>query len=65
MINKRATILANPKRYPNKWDQQLQKDFEKVLLYFKNANSKDWKRFEEGNVSGLPETRCWLRIAFL
>jgi len=50
MINKRATILANPRRYSKKWDHQLQKDFEKVLLYFKNANNKDWKRFEEGNV---------------
>ncbi|PUU73339.1 hypothetical protein B9Z19DRAFT_1095224 [Tuber borchii] len=65
MINKRATMLTNPGKYSRQWGKQSQKDFEKVLLYFKFANSEDWKKFEEGNVGGLPQTRCWLRIAFL
>jgi len=64
MINKRGTVIANPWRYSRQWDQKLQNDFEKVLLYFQNAKNEDWRRFEEGNVGGLPETRCWLRIAF-
>ncbi|RPA88845.1 hypothetical protein L873DRAFT_1823936 [Choiromyces venosus 120613-1] len=58
-------MLANPGRRSKQWNKHLQKDFEKVLLYFNHANSEEWERFEQGNVGQLPEMRCWLRIIFI
>jgi len=39
--------------------------FEKVLVYSQNASGEEWGLFEAGNISGWPETRCWLRIIFV
>ncbi|RPA96464.1 hypothetical protein L873DRAFT_1811319 [Choiromyces venosus 120613-1] len=47
------------------WNKHLQKDFEKVLLYFNYANSEEWERFEQGNMGWLLDMGCWLRIVFI
>ena len=64
MINKRATMLANPTRYSTLWDEQQQTDFDCVLAYFNTANSRNWAKFEAGN-SELPTTLAWSRIIFI
>jgi len=63
MINKRATVLANPDRYyPRRWNKKNQNDFERVLRYFDNTNTEDRNRFEEKNIDGLPAMKAWHRI---
>ncbi|RPA98304.1 hypothetical protein L873DRAFT_1808606 [Choiromyces venosus 120613-1] len=58
-------MLANPARPSKQWNKHLQKDFEKVLLYFNHTNSEEWERFELGNVGQLSEMQFWLRIIFI
>ena len=49
MMNKRATMLANPGRSFGRWDYTHQIDFEYVLFYLKFATRQERARFEKVN----------------
>ncbi|KAG0644486.1 hypothetical protein HOY80DRAFT_1028909 [Tuber brumale] len=55
MINKRATMQANPDRFSKKWDKNLQSDFSHILRYFDKASAQDWQWLEQDTKGPAPE----------
>ncbi|RPB00334.1 hypothetical protein L873DRAFT_1805509 [Choiromyces venosus 120613-1] len=55
-------MLANPRRSSKRWDVGLQEVFEKVLSFFDNACSEEWRKFDDTG-GELQEKRECLRIA--
>jgi len=64
LMNKRATMLANPSRYANPWKENQQKDFEKAMAYFKEAGPEDRNMFEVSNLGEIRATTSGLSIRF-
>ena len=70
MINKRATMLANPFRFLGSWNESLQDDFDSILLYFNNSGTQSRKRFKQDARPGestpasqaSQASQAWLRI---
>ncbi|PWW79297.1 hypothetical protein C7212DRAFT_340200 [Tuber magnatum] len=62
MINKRATMLANPHRFFGQWDKNLQSDFDHVLCYFDKASTENWEQLGQDTEGSTPERQAWLRI---
>jgi len=58
MINKRATMLANPDRFFKQWDKNLRSDFNHILCYFEKASTQDWERFEQDTQASTPERQA-------
>ncbi|KAG0127470.1 hypothetical protein HOY82DRAFT_77815 [Tuber indicum] len=63
IINKRATMIANRRRISRKWDEQLQSDFENIILFFHHASEEEWGRFEKDEAGESPEKKAWFRIS--
>jgi len=62
IINQRATMLANPRRFRTPWDKAMQTDFTTILLFFDKATPEEWDRFERDTDNSTPERQTWERI---
>lgn len=62
MVDKRATIVANPGWYSRKWGKRLQKDFKTVLDFFEKSTPEQRSKFKAGEAEGLPAKECLSRI---
>ncbi|KAG0132644.1 hypothetical protein HOY82DRAFT_606324 [Tuber indicum] len=62
IINKRASMRANPHRFSKPWNVKLQRDFQDILGYFDKAGAQNWEQLEQGTPGSIPERQAWLRI---
>ena len=55
--------MANPGRYSKSWGKRLEKDFKKVLEFYKKSTPEERARFEAGELEGLVVKDSWSRIS--